>query len=41
MRGWMDALWSKMGKKHRKNTHPTIHFPTSEGMSEVSEQANE
>ena len=31
------------GKKHRIISHPIIHFPTSEGVSEVSsvEQANE
>ena len=28
-------------KKHRQNSHPIIHCPTSEGVSEVSEQANE
>ena len=28
-------------KKHRQNSHPIIHFPTSEGVSEVSERANE
>ena len=28
-------------KKHRTNSHPIIHFPTSEGVSKVSEQANE
>ena len=28
-------------KKHIKSSHPIIHFPTSEGVSEVSEQANE
>ena len=28
-------------KKHRQNCHPTIHCPTSEGVSEVSERANE
>ena len=29
------------GKKHRQNSHPIIHCPTSEGVSEVSERANE
>ena len=29
------------GKKHRQNSHLIIHFPTSEGVSEVSERANE
>ena len=39
---WLyDALWSKMKKKHRQNSHPIIHCPTSEGVSEVSERANE
>ena len=27
-------------KKPRINSHPIIHYPTSEGVSEVSEQAN-
>ena len=27
-------------KKLRHNSHPIIHFPTSEGVSEVSERAN-
>ena len=34
------ALWLKM-KKNRQNTHLIIHFPTSEGVSEVSERASE
>ena len=29
------------GKKHRQNCYLIIHFPTSEGVSEVSERANE
>ena len=29
------------GKKHRQNSHLIIRFPTSEGVSEVSERANE
>jgi len=29
------------GIKHRQNSHLIIHFPTSEGVSEVSERANE
>ena len=28
-------------KEHRQNSHLIIHFPTSEGVSEVSERANE
>ena len=28
------------GKKHRQNSHPIIHFPTSEGVSEVSERVS-
>ena len=28
-------------KKHRQNSHLLIHFPMSEGVSEVSERANE
>ena len=31
----------EIGKEHRQNSHLLIHFPTSEGVSEVSEQANE
>ena len=31
----------KNRKKHRQNSHLIIHFPTSEGVSEVSERANE
>ena len=40
----MGIRHSTMGqkrKKHRMNSHPIIHFPTSEGVSEMSEQANE
>ena len=33
-------LWSKI-EKNRQNSHPIIHCPTSEGVSEVSERANE
>ena len=29
------------GKKHRQNSHLIIHCPTSEGVSEVSEQTSE
>ena len=28
-----NTLWSKMGKKHRQNSHLIIHCPTSEGVS--------
>ena len=28
-------------KKHRQNSHPIIHFPTSEGVSKVSKRASE
>ena len=28
------ALWSKIEKKHRKNSHLIIHFPTKSGGSE-------
>ena len=28
-------------KKLRKNSHPIIHFPTSEGVSKVSERVTE
>ena len=27
-------------KKHRQNSHPIIHCPTSEGVSEVSERVS-
>ena len=27
-------------KKHKQNSHPIIHFPTSQGVSQVSEQAS-
>ena len=27
------------GKKHRQNNYLIIHFPTSEGVSEVSEES--
>ena len=30
------TLWSKIEKKHRQNSHPIIHCPMSEGVSEVS-----
>ena len=46
---WIRASWRtnsqltmvENGKKHRQNSHPIIHCPTSEGVSEVSERANE
>ena len=28
-------------EKHRQNSHPIIHCPTNEGVSKVSERANE
>ena len=28
-------------KENKINNHPNIHYPTSEGVSELSEQANE
>ena len=34
-------LWSKIEKKHKQNSNLINHFPTSEGVSEVSERANE
>jgi len=36
-----NSLWSKMGKKIRQNSNLINHFPTSEGVSEVSERVNE
>ena len=35
------AQWSKIGKNTDKTAYLIIHFPTSEGVSEVSERANE
>ena len=35
------ALWSKIEKKKKKKSHLIIHCPTSKGVSEVSERANE
>ena len=35
--GAENPLWSKIEKNHRMNSHPIIHFLTSEGVSEVSE----
>ena len=38
---WKSALWSKMKKKtNRIYSYPIIHFPTSEGVSEVSKRAD-
>ena len=39
--GITTPLWARTEKQHRMNSHLIIHFPTSEGVSEVSEQANE
>ena len=40
--GGAPALWSKIEKKkHRQNSHPIIHCPTSERLSEVSERMSE
>ena len=33
-------LWARI-IKNRQNNHVLIYFPTSEGVSEVSERANE
>ena len=41
---WMSqnkTLWARIEKKHRINSHPIIHCPTSEGVSGANEQANE
>ena len=38
---YIRSLWSKIEKKLRQNSHLIIHCPTSEGVSEVSERANE
>ena len=37
----MPSTTGQNRKKHRLNSHPIIHCPTSEGVSEVSERANE
>ena len=39
----MVARWhyGRKWKKHRQNSHLIIHYPMSEGVSEVSEHANE
>ena len=31
----------QMKEKHKQNSHPIVHFLTSEGVSEMSEWANE
>ena len=41
MRSSMKCTMVENGKKHRQNSHLIIHFPTSEGVSEVSERASE
>ena len=33
------ALWARVETKHRIKSHPIIHCPTSEGVSEMSERA--
>ena len=38
---WNDITMVQNRKKHRINSHLIIHFPTSEGVSKVSERANE
>ena len=35
-----NALWARIGKKHRINSYQIIHCPMSSGVSEVSERAN-
>ena len=35
------TLWSKIEKNTDKKSPPIIHCPTSDGVSEVSERANE
>ena len=37
----MEGTMGESRSKHRLNSHPTIHCPTSEGVSEMSERANE
>ena len=40
-RNEIDAHYGRKWKEHRQNSHLIFHFPTSEGVSEVSERANE
>ena len=35
------ALWTRIEKKHRQNSHNINHFPTNEGVSKVSKRAAE
>ena len=37
---WRFCTMVENKKKHRQNSHPIIHCPTREGVSEVSERAN-
>ena len=39
--GFNQCTMIQNSKKHRINTHPIMHSPTSEGVSKVSERANE
>ena len=34
------STMGQIKEKHRTNSHPIIHSPTSEGVSEVSEREN-
>ena len=38
---WRFCTMVENKKKHRQNSHPIIHCPTSEGVSEVSERTSE
>ena len=38
---YMRVTMVEYRKKHRQNSYPIIHCPMSEGVSEVSERANE
>ena len=40
-KGFSVVTMVENGKKHRQNSHLIIHFPTSEGVSEVSKRVNE
>ena len=40
-RWWRDGTMVENGKKHRQNSHLIIHYPMSEGVSEVSKQVKE
>ena len=36
----IEGLWCNTDRKHRINSHPIFHFPTSEGVSKVSKRVS-